>query len=392
MNKLLRIFQKPFAKAIIEAKGELHIVGGAVRDALIGIDPKDIDIVVTGLPIQQLITIIQPFGKTDLVGESFGVIKFVDVDGEDFDIALPRTDSKGEGKGKGHKAIETQSDHTLSIEDDLARRDFTINAIAISSDGKIIDPFGGVDDITCGDIKCVSIKSFADDPLRMLRAIQFAARFQFIIEDKTKELINNNASLIKEITPERVLGELQKVFSKNGDVWILATLLSTSGLWFEFFGIPLQFDQAGHTQFLSEFLFFGSAKHIRTEVSMFFRDKLTIDNDVFKELKAFSIFGSQRQNDETMFHLVFRSLKLSDILLRSEFVQNIHKEPFIEGRFPKKTSELAISGEEFMELGFKGPMVGMAQQVCLDAIFQQNALNVKEDLLAELLKKNLLTS
>lgn len=386
--KHVHVFNRAFIKALQEAGGEVFIVGGAVRDALMGIDPKDIDIIVTGLPIKKLITIIQPFGKTDLVGESFGVIKFVDTDGEDFDIALPRTDSKGEGKG--HKAIEVQSDHTLSIEDDLGRRDFTINAIAVSSDGKIIDPFGGVDDILCGDIRCVSLESFVEDPLRMLRAIQFAARFEFIIVDDTFKLIKENASLIKEISPERVLGELQKVFSKGGDTWILAVLLFESKLWSEFFGIPIHFDQAGHTKFLSEFLFFAGAKHIKGEVSQFFKDKLTVDNDVFKELKAFSIFASQREEDETIFHLIFRSLKLSDVLLRSEFVPGSAVLPFLDEQFPKKSSELAITGEEFMELGFKGPMVGMAQKVCLDAIFQGKALNVKEELLTVLLEKKLL--
>src|SRR5690606_8675300 len=134
---------------------------------------------------------------------------------EDIDIAIPRTErATGEG---GHKGFEVSSDHNLPIEKDLERRDFTINAIAKDINGNVIDPFGGQRDLKEKIIRVVNPQAFSDDPLRMLRAVQFAARFGFPIEPKTEQLIKANAHRIREIAAERILIELEKIV-KKGDV------------------------------------------------------------------------------------------------------------------------------------------------------------------------------
>ena len=162
--------------------GNIFEVGGCVRDAIMGIgkDEKDKDYLVTNITFDQLVAILKKFGHVDLVGKSFGVIKFTTSPNGDgrsytYDIALPR---KEYSTGSGHRDFQIDFDHTLPIEKDLERRDFTVNAIArnLKTD-QLIDPFGGQDDIKRGVIRMLRADTFHDDPLRMLRAVQFASRF-----------------------------------------------------------------------------------------------------------------------------------------------------------------------------------------------------------------------
>ncbi len=198
-------------KAILQ-KGRIYEVGGAVRDSFLKRPVKERDYLVSGIPYQELSAILKNYGKVDLVGRSFGVIKFTQARGEKrytFDIALPR---KEFSTGVGHKDFEVSFDPFLKIEDDLTRRDFTINAMALPLDGgKLIDPLGGLVDLQNQLIRMVSPNSFPEDPLRMLRAIQFAARLRFKVEPKTFEAIKEHAHLIDSVSPERIAEELNKL-------------------------------------------------------------------------------------------------------------------------------------------------------------------------------------
>ncbi|MCX6827476.1 MAG: HDIG domain-containing protein [candidate division Zixibacteria bacterium] len=201
--------------AILE-KGRIYEVGGAVRDRLLSRAGaiKERDYLVCGIPYQELSQILNNFGKVDLVGRSFGVIKFTQFRGDNkytFDIALPR---KEYSIGVGHKDFEMDFDPNMKIEDDLLRRDFTINAMAmpLGSDS-IIDPAGGLTDIKKGLIRMISANSFPEDPLRMLRAIQFAARLKFQIEPGTLGAIKENAALIETVSAERIADELNKLLT-----------------------------------------------------------------------------------------------------------------------------------------------------------------------------------
>ncbi len=199
--------------------GRVYEVGGQLRDELLGIagEIKDRDYLVTGIPLDDLIRELKKFGRVDLVGKSFGVLKFTPpyppgAAPVTYDIALPRTEHS---TGVGHKDFAVEFDHTCPVEDDLLRRDFTINALARDvAAGTIVDPTGGQADLSARLIRQVSDQSFIEDPLRMLRAVQFVARFEFTLENQTRTAIVEQADLIKTVSAERVAEELNKLLLK----------------------------------------------------------------------------------------------------------------------------------------------------------------------------------
>jgi tRNA nucleotidyltransferase/poly(A) polymerase len=213
--------------------GKVYEVGGIVRDRLLGIDTssKDRDYLVTGVPFDQLSQILKPHGRVELVGKSFGVIKFTQyIDGQPHtsDIALPR---KEHSTGVGHTDFEVSFDPGLSVEDDLVRRDFTINAMALSlADQTIVDPLGGQRDLKARLLRMTSERSFEEDPLRMLRAVQFAARFEFDIEPNTLAAITRYAELTTTVSAERIAEELNKLLVLSDKPSIGFRLMQKTGL------------------------------------------------------------------------------------------------------------------------------------------------------------------
>jgi tRNA nucleotidyltransferase (CCA-adding enzyme) len=196
-------------------KGRVYEVGGAVRDRFLNIaGVKDRDYLVTGIPYDELTGILSKHGRVDLVGKSFGVIKFTQFRGGEphtFDVSLPR---KEFSTGVGHKDFEVAFDPFLPVEDDLVRRDFTLNALALSVDTEeLVDPLHGLDDLRNRVLKMTSENSFVDDPLRMLRAVQFAARFNFLVEPKTFAAIRKHAGLVSTVSAERIAEELAKLLT-----------------------------------------------------------------------------------------------------------------------------------------------------------------------------------
>lgn len=201
----------PWQKEILE-RGELYVVGGVVRDALLGIHPlhQDEDYLVRGITPRGLEDILNRHGRVTLVGKSFGVYKFTAA-GETFvhDIAFPRRE---ESTGPGHRDFHIRSDHELPVEDDLGRRDFTINAIARSvRDGTYVDPFGGRRDIESRILRMIFPEAFEQDPLRILRGVRFAARFDLTIDPSTRKAMRDGVHLLETLSPERVQEELSKL-------------------------------------------------------------------------------------------------------------------------------------------------------------------------------------
>lgn len=220
----------------ITSRGRLYEVGGTVRDSLLNLSVeavKDRDFLVTGIPYDELFRILKKFGRVDMVGKSFGVIKFLPRDSEAgtaalIDFALPRREIS---TGTGHRDFSVDYDHTLPVEVDLQRRDFTINAIAREvGTNEFIDPLGGRADLAARKIRYTSANSFIEDPLRMLRAIQFAARFEFEIEPETLASIRENAEMITTISPERIAEELNKLLAKADKPSIGFKLVQETGL------------------------------------------------------------------------------------------------------------------------------------------------------------------
>lgn len=191
------------------------IVGGAVRDAIMEIEPKDIDIEVYNISYDDLNTFLSQYGKVDLVGKSFGVIKFSPYDAEmDYDFSVPRKENR---MGVGHKGFEVTFDENMTIEESAIRRDFTMNALAYDPlYDQVYDYFGGIDDIKNKIIRHTSDK-FGEDALRILRAMQFSARFGFSIHPDTIIEIQNilKTDEFSLIPKERVYEEWKKWAEKG---------------------------------------------------------------------------------------------------------------------------------------------------------------------------------
>jgi tRNA nucleotidyltransferase (CCA-adding enzyme) len=191
------------------------IVGGAVRDWVIGLTPKDLDIEVFSLNPQTLEGILARHGEVDHVGKSFGVYK-LRLGGLTYDISLPRKDSKIAGM-QGHKSIAPEFDQALTPLEASMRRDFTINSLFYDPiKEKLIDPHGGIDDIKRKLLKHTSI-AFVEDPLRSLRAVQFSARFGFSMHESTANLCKEiyQRGELKSLSQERVREELNKFLLKG---------------------------------------------------------------------------------------------------------------------------------------------------------------------------------
>jgi tRNA nucleotidyltransferase (CCA-adding enzyme) len=190
------------AVAIRDAGGRALIVGGWVRDRLLGRDSKDIDLEVYGIDAALLRQILETFGRVETVGESFQVYKLGDID-----VSLPRRESKA---GRGHRGFDVTGDPHLSIADAARRRDFTVNAIAWDPlTGEYEDPFDGRGDISRRVLRIVDPKRFPDDSLRVLRAVQLAARLEFHPDDETRALCR--AIPLDDLPSERVWGEIEKL-------------------------------------------------------------------------------------------------------------------------------------------------------------------------------------
>lgn len=192
--------------------GDVYAVGGFVRDRLRGIASGDVDILIARRPLDEIVRALKPHGKVDLVGRSFGVIKFT-LRGKTYDIALPRTDrAKGETvRGtRSHKDIVVQADPFLPVEEDLRRRDFRCNSIALRlSDGVLVDPFGGAGDIRSRKIRLTNPAAFPEDPLRVLRAARFASVLRYKIDPAIYPIAKDIA--LDGLSVERVTEELIKI-------------------------------------------------------------------------------------------------------------------------------------------------------------------------------------
>ena len=190
----------------LSAVGRPRLVGGCVRDWLLGLEPKDFDLEVAGVDYETLVRILAPFGEPDLVGRSFGIVKLRRA-GVEYDFSLPRRESK---TGAGHRGFAVTPDPTLSEAAAAARRDFTINAIAYDPlAAAIIDPHGGQADLRARVLRHTGA-AFGEDPLRVLRAMQLAARFDLTLAPETAALCRTIAGAYGELAVERVWGEWEK--------------------------------------------------------------------------------------------------------------------------------------------------------------------------------------
>jgi tRNA nucleotidyltransferase (CCA-adding enzyme) len=193
---------RAIAEAVRKAGGRALIVGGWPRDRLLGHQSKDIDVEVFGLAADRLRELLETLGAVETVGESFQVYKVGDID-----VSLPRRESKA---GRGHRGFDVAGDPSMTIEEAARRRDFTINAISWDPlTDEYLDPFSGRDDLARRTLRVVDPARFGDDSLRVLRAVQFAARLDFTLDEAGRALCRTIP--LDDLPSERVWGEIEKL-------------------------------------------------------------------------------------------------------------------------------------------------------------------------------------
>lgn len=193
---------RTIAERVRAEGGRALIVGGWVRDRLLGLESRDLDLEVFGIPGDALPSLLASLGRVEPVGQSFPVYKVGPVD-----VALPRRESKS---GRGHKGFAVHGDPSMRFDDAARRRDFTINAIGWDPlTSHYEDPFDGRGDLERRVLRVVDERTFPDDSLRVLRALQFAARFSLAVPEETRRICRGIA--LDDLPAERIWAEVEKL-------------------------------------------------------------------------------------------------------------------------------------------------------------------------------------
>jgi len=367
--------------ALIQAGAEVYIVGGAVRDEMMPDTPpsKDVDFLVRKLPLYNIAGILAPMGSVKEVGRAFGVVTAI-IDGEEFDFAIPRT---AELKtGEKHTDFSVTTDPNAPIEADLGRRDFTINALAKDSQGNIIDHYGGLQDIQDRVIRAVGDPHdrFSEDPLRMLRALQFATRFDFNIEPNTAAAIRSNLDKLNTVAAERIFLEFEKAWTKGAaNSNRLVSLLGETGVGTHIFGedfnpreINLQHAQETSQKIISNAIAFfvdgGNYAAMKPTNEIIKHIELARQAASGQEVH---VYGSRNRDQLPLVSTVLNQIGYTKA---SEKIEKALSLPLV----PK---ELAVGGREFMQLGLRGPEIGLAQKQLIQAIHSDIVDNEAEQLL-----------
>lgn len=383
---IMTLEELPFRNEIERAGGKIYAVGGSVRDSYLGKSSKDLDIVIRGIPAPELEKILSKHGRMKLVGQSFGVYKFVPEGGEEeIDIALPRTEVS---TGEGHKDFKITADHRIPIEKDLERRDFTINAIAKDVNGTTIDPFNGLQDMSNGIIRVVGSDSFKDDPLRMLRAVQFSSRFGFDIEPHTLKDLKQNSRRINTVAKERIFEEFEKIV-KKGDPFKGAQLLKSTGLLEALTGVDGPIYAGPHwnnVKTMAEFIYLLT-HHLVPSVVNFTKNKITDDTNVLNELKGikYGLSDEVKSNDPKENRWIAHDINdISSKALNSKLLPRLIQvaaDEFKADRFPKNVNGLAVDGNDIKGMGYQGEEIGRIKEWLLDNVYAENVRNDRNDLL-----------
>ncbi len=217
-----RALAKAIAEAVSKEGGSTYFVGGYVRDLMRGLSGKDIDIEVHGIAPARLASLLERFGERLEIGESFGIFA---LRGHAIDIAMPRKEAL---RGHGHRDFDISVDPYIGTRAAARRRDFTVNALMQNVlTEEILDPFGGLHDLERGILRHIDEKTFVEDPLRVLRAAQMAARFGFTVAEETVALCRTMNLLT--LPRERVMGELEKALLQAERPSVFFSVLAEMG-------------------------------------------------------------------------------------------------------------------------------------------------------------------
>lgn len=392
---------------------EAYVVGGCVRDSIMGITPHDWDICTSALPEQ----IIEAFSDMKVIptGLKHGTVTVV-IDGSEFEVTTYRID--GEYTDNRHpEAVEFVKDLKL----DLMRRDFTINALAYNHKSGIIDYFNGVEDIHNKVIRCVGNPNdrFSEDALRIMRAIRFATRFDFEIEHETRNSLFTHQALLRNISAERINSELTKTlqhitFETNVNLLVdMMTLLTEV--------IP-EFSNCNIQEIGIRLLRSISDIEVRLALLFDFDDndlenvlfRLRFSNYLFKSVTTIVKYGRRIMNDRDQLEIVKESISrneydktdyyevrlLHDIghklstwsilytysffdkddndnqdILRALFLKTIHCE------IPYRLADLQVKGNDLISLGYNGKEIGNVLNTLLDMVMRQTVPNDRDKLI-----------
>ena len=350
MKKLQRKIDLPngileLSKIFKENGKKLYVVGGFVRDILMGLNPLDIDLATDSLPDDTLDFLGGKY-KVDLVGDAFGVV-ILKVDGEDIEIASFRTDSTGR---------KPEVKLGVTIDEDVMRRDLTISAMFYDIEQEeIVDFVGGLEDLDNKVIRMVGDagERIDEDPLRVLRVARFASRYEFTIDPKTMEGVRKNSDL-SQISKERIVLEFEKAFKQSPSFKLFLDIITQFGIWDQVFeGFKINTDVK------------------ETDSLELFLSNLLIDNDKDKLLTLTETFKWKSDIQDTVVFLIgLKEFRVENVLLTMKEMKRIKldMEVFKEwiGRFIPKNEDLTklirfkktVSAQDLMSKGFKGEALG----------------------------------
>ena len=375
---------KRIAETFQSAGAEIFIVGGAVRDFLLQKEVKDIDFELYSLNAEKVLEICQALGKADIVGQSYGVIKLT-IDNKTYDIALPRTERK---TGNKHTDFIVNADPFMNKENACRRRDISINAMMMNPlTDEILDFFGGREDIKNKVIRHVDAKTFVEDSLRVLRAAQFAARFNFIIADDTLKLCQGID--LADLPAERIKEEVFKLLLKSDKPSIGIKALNLIGVSAKLFNSLFTDDKVYYELLDNAALTANSFNHVEVKLAIllsalmfkfsaeeveFVCDKLDLHTyNNYKLRNQLLLVNKFQQYPYTMErtrknynHLVNTGIDIG--LLAAVYKLFNHENSsgfyntFLGLRIPVKNGKVRaiIEGSHLLEMGFEaGPQMGL---------------------------------
>ena len=420
---------------------DAYLVGGAVRDELLGYDSKDADFLVLGVDTEQLRAALAPHGRVeDLVvaGRLVGVRlmprdkRIRELTPAGIEFAPPRREVS---TGPGRHDFQIVADPSLSLEDDMRRRDFTINAMARRvADGELFDPLGGQADLAARRLRTVSPQSFREDPLRLIRALRFVSQLGFEPDETLLEQMREEASGVQLVSGERIggglaadgMGELSKLLVGREPARALAIARDTGVL------VELIPEFAGVPEYLSDHIFgvvqasADAGDNLAVRLAALFHDVgKPIDGDPLgharvgaeiaeqtmerlryptrlvrrvvaivrahpfhaenaprepRDLRRYlAEHGDDLAADVTAMRFADLRAKDRDTSVLEEIAAGLER----ERANPHRLADLAVSGDDLIELGFTaGPALGNTLQQLLDAVLDAPELNTRDELIA----------
>jgi len=420
---------------------DAYLVGGAVRDELLGLESKDADFLVPGVDTEQLRAALAPHGRVeDLVvaGRLVGVRllprdrRIRELTPAGIEFAPPRAERS---TGPGRHDFEIVADPSLSVEDDMKRRDFTVNAMARRLEtGELLDPLGGKADLEARRLKTVSAQSFREDPLRLIRALRFVSQLGFEPDETLLEQMREEASAVQLVSGERIggglaadgMGELSKLLMGRKparalaiarDTGVLAelipefaavpeylsdhifavvqasadagdTLAVRLAALFHDVGKPVDGDPLGHARVGAD-IAGKTLRRLRYPSRLVSRVVAIVREHPFhaetaprepRDLRRYlAQHGDALAADITAMRFADLRAKDRDTSVLEEIAAGLER----ERANPHRLADLAVTGDDLIELGFTaGPALGGALHALLDAVVDEPELNTRDELLA----------